>query len=295
MAIAADYAEYAKYEDNPDVLEQLAGAATMAATNYLGQLPMLQGAASISEIMGNQYESTDDRMAAAVNLFSKQVASTVLGPAFGGSMMASIERYNDPTMSDTKESSEVPMVVRGFYEALNDAKSRNPFFSKDLPPKLNMWGEVRKAGYGEAWEMVSPIRVKDAQFSVVDKEIQHLNFAIGGSLKPPARSIDGVGLNAEQYNELITYMNTELIGGMTMLETLQDEILDPDYITKGVDDRIEDLRSIIADFKSRAEKIVVSNNPELAVEIDINNLPYEERMRANEGTGITDKIMDMVD
>ena len=295
MAIAADYAEYAKYEDNPDVLEELAGAAVMAATNYLGQLPMVQGAASVSELIGNEYASTTDRAMAAVELFAKQASSSLLGPAFGGSMMASIERYNDPTMNDTKVSTEENPLIKGFYEALNEAKSRNPFFSKDLPPKLNMWGEVRKAGYGEAWEMVSPIRIKDAQFNVVDKEIQYLNFAIGGSLKPPARSIDGVGLNAEQYNELITYMNNELIGGMTLLETLQDEILDPGYISKGVDDRVEDLRAIISDFKSRAEKIVISNNPELGVEIDINNLPYEERMRANEGTGITSKIMKMVD
>lgn len=242
MAMAADFAEYAKYEDDPDVLEQLAGAASAAASNYMGQLPMLQGAASVSEIYGDKYDDSQSRIAAATKLLTKQLSSTILGPLSGGSMVASITRYQDPTIRDTKVSTEENPIIQGFYQALNEAKARNPLFNKDLPPKLNMWGEKMTSGYGEAWEMISPIRVKDAKFNVVDKEFQNLNYAIGGALKPPSRSIDGVGLTAEQYNNYITYMNQADIKGYRLLDALKKEIQDPDYLAKSVDKRVEDLK-----------------------------------------------------
>jgi hypothetical protein len=298
LAIAADYAEYAKYEDDPSKLEQLTMGASLAAANYLGQLPMLQGMANVSEIMGSSYTSTAERMQAAMNLVSKQATSTVLGPMFGGSMMASIERYNDPTINDTRVNPDTPPIIKGFYEALNQAKSRNPLFAKDLPPKLNLWGEQMQAGYGEAWEMVSPIRIKDAAYNAVDQEIEQLSFVLGSSLTMPSRKIDGVGLEPEQYNQLITHMNIETIHGKTMKEEMLDTVLSADYQRMGVDDKVKELRDIMSEYRDKAEAIVIRSNPGLAADVEINKLPYEERKMMKSGgnsDGLLGKIQQMVE
>ena len=298
LAVAADYAQYAKYSDDPGELEQLTMGASLAAANYLGQLPMLQGMANISELFGGKFDTPADRIKGALDLMAKQAANTVLGPLAGGSMVGSIERMMDPTIRDASVPSDLDPVIKGFYQALNAAKARNPLFSSSLPPRLNLWGEEMQAGYGEAWEMASPIRIKDAEYDAVDSEIVDLNFALGNSLRMPSRKIDGAALDATQYNQLLTFMNSETIRGVGMKEALLDEITDPDYRSMGVDDRIKTLRDVIGDYQEAAEKIVIQMHPDLAVEIDINKLPYEERKMKkaqDSGGGLMDKIKGMVD
>lgn len=295
LAMGADFAEYAKYEDDPSVLEQMTLGMVLAASEYLKQLPMVQGAANITALMGGDFESPQERLAGAVDLLTKQFASTILGPLSGGSMMASIERYNSPDLSDTKGNPDLPPGIKGFYEALQQAKSRNPFFSillglDNVPPKLNLWGEKITADDMGAATMFSPIKIKNAQFNVVDDEITKLNYALGSSLKMPPRKIDGVGLTATQYNDLLTFMNVETIGGKTMLESMTSEVTSGDYQRMGVDDKIKSLRDIMADYLDIAQDRVVRNNPALEANVKINKMPYEERKVIKQDDGVMDRI-----
>ena len=199
---------------------------------------------------------------------------------------AGIERMQDPTVGSTmlpeagffnEDPTQLPAFMRGFYIELQKAKARNPFFSDTVEPKLNLWGEKLKAGTGQGWEFWSPIRVQDTKYSPVDEELMEL----GDGIKMPAKRIDGVQLNAVQYNKWIITMNEldaegKLPGdagynmSKTMLPMLMDFISDDnDYYqslpTKA--DKIDRINAIVGKFKSASRKLLIDGDPDLAVKI----------------------------
>ena len=114
----------------------------------------------------------------------------------------------------------------------------------------------------------------------------------------PSRKIDGVGLEPEQYNQLITHMNIETISGKTMKEEMLDTVLSADYQRMGVDDKVKELRDIMSEYKDKAEAIVIRSHPGLAADVEINKLPYEERKMMKSGgksDGLLGKIQQMVE
>lgn len=182
---------------------------------------------------------------------------------------------------------DMPAPMRGFYLALQKAKSRNPFFNDNLPPALNLWGEKLMAGKGVGYEMISPIRIQDAKYSGVDKEI----IRLGAGLSMPRRTIDGVRLSAEQYNRLIMLSaktdyagrmppeydedgklisgHPEYVDGQTLLDELQEEIYSPTYSQMVSDtDRIEELRTILSHRNTDARAALLQEYPELAAKIE---------------------------
>ena len=103
---------------------------------------------------------------------------------------------------------ELPPAMRGFYLALQKAKSRNPLFSPELPPQLNLWGEARIQGNGMGWEWYSPVHIRDKKYNAVDEEIISLGNAGASGPLMPNKKIDKVLLTAQEYNDMITLFNT---------------------------------------------------------------------------------------
>jgi hypothetical protein len=91
-------------------------------------------------------------------------------------------------------------AARGFWEAVNYYKSRNPLTSDSLPRGLDpITGEVQKAGKGNLYEAVSPFKTSDGKFSPAHATL----VEYGVPAYQPKRSIDGVELSASQYNRWI--------------------------------------------------------------------------------------------
>ena len=269
IAVAADFAWYARHSDDEDMISGLAVAAAAANYKYVSQLPMLQGMFEISEIFGSEYEGGEAKFKRLQELLGKQVGSAAITalPLPTGSFTASIERYFDPTKKNTLPTdTNVAPLVRGFYEALQKARSRSPFFSKDMEPALDRWGTPRMEGDGQVWELASPIKIRIDEYHMVDDEISDLNLGLGRVPK----SIEGIKLTAKQQNMLVILANNPPDGG-NLLEDLKDMVLSPEYQALLPGFRITELRAIDSVYWSNARKYLLEMDPDLRARVDERN------------------------
>lgn len=281
LAMAADFAYYAQYEQDQSVLDNLGMAAVVGISEYAMQMPFLQG---VSELTGALTQSDPAmRGEKVMELIGQKPTEAFLSFAPSVSAFsAGIERINDPTVGsymlpeDLGDPTQMPAFMRGFYTALQKAKARNPFFSDSVPPRLNLWGETMMAGEGHGWEFVSPIRIKDTKYAPVDDELMRL----GGGISMHPRKIDGVILNAEPYNEWVTLTNKLDVSGLlpgqkgydistTLLPTLSQLIKHPDYDALPTnDDRLQEISNVVGRYRKQARLIMLEGNPELQQRIE---------------------------
>jgi hypothetical protein len=246
LAMAADFAYYANYEDDQSNIEALAMAATVGMQEYMMQLPLLQGVEELATIL-----TSSDRQLRGTQLqefFARKLTETGLAVIPGtSSFSAGISRQIDPTVKSTmlpeegffgEDVTELGAFGRGFYTELQRMKARNPFFSDAVEPKLNLWGEEIRAGSGEAWEFWSPIRIQDTVYTPLDDEILRL----GQGIRMPSKKQHNILLNASQYNRMIVLMNEAddyglMPGddgyrpGQTLKDILSELIQDEDYLS----------------------------------------------------------------
>jgi hypothetical protein len=262
LAIAADYAEYAKHEPDASKIEEVFLGGTYGLYEYLKEQPYLQGVAEVAKLIGsNQQGQVDGKK--IVDGLVKQFGGFVIGgsPAGAyGSLLAGIERLSDPTNRDTRASPELPMGVRGFVEAFNKYKSRLPYFSADLPEALNLWGDPTKSGTGAAYELVLPTRVTPQQFSEVDDALVRIGSPIG----MPERKIDGVEMDAFQYNRLLTIYGKELPAKQEILNIMQT----PGFDLLSLDDQQKTVQRVHSKFIDAARNMLKAEDPRLQVKID---------------------------
>lgn len=257
LAMAADYAHYSQYSESDSELEDLFMSAGQGMYNVMSDLPMLQGIFSITELAGSEYEGFQKKFERAYQLLVKQVTGALITSiplAPTGSLTATVERTLNPLASnvkpstmDTQNALQTSNFAKGFYEALNRAKSRNPFFSKDVQPKLNLWAERMMQCHNGAWCFISPIRVQSTKGNVVDKEIVKL----GMGLRMPSWTQRSVMLTSDQYNEMIIRINNH--GGTTMLEEMEELIglsIYQEASIGGEDGKLEQLKSILTSRKT---------------------------------------------
>lgn len=282
LAMAADFAYYAQYEENPDVLGALADAATLSISEYALQMPFLQGVQELGMALMNPDPRV--RSEQLQKLLAEKGASAALSMVMPGtsSFSKGIGRMQDPTSRQTMpqagqvpftdmDITDAPAWLQGFYTALNKAQANNPFFNQDLPPRLNEWGEVMTAGSGAGWEFWSPVRIKNTTYSPVDEEMIYL----GGGISTTPKKITGVQLNADQYNLWITLTNSldamgrppedpEYDVSLTLLPRLQDEIFSDQYqALKTKEDKLNSLNNIISEQRGLARERMLSEYPEL--------------------------------
>ena len=255
LAMAGDYSFYSQYEDNPETLTQLMTIAAVSTYEQMKQLPMLQGIFDIAESAGSEYETARDKGNRFMELLVEKFGNAILNaaPFPSGSLTATVERVRDPRASNINPTTEQTQnqyytspAARGWYKALNRFKSRNPFFSTDVPEKLNIFGETMKQCENGAWCYISPIRVKEAKYAPVDDEIVKL----GLPLRMPKETQRGIRLTSDQYNEMIIDMNIGDFNGVTMVEEMMQTIKADWYQELGNGAKIEALRNILESRKS---------------------------------------------
>lgn len=287
LTMAADFAYYSQYEDDQAVLDQLAMAAVLGISQYAMDMPFLQGISELSSALTNADPGT--RLEQSMQFFGEKTADVLLAPIpTVSTFTAGIERMVDPTMSSPMlpegkllgtDITELPSFMQGFYSSLQKAKGRNPFFSDSVEPKLNLWGEKMTAGTGAGWEFVSPIRVKDTRFSPLDEEL----LALGGGIRMNNKKIDGVQLNATQYNRWITIQNQVDISGPvprfpgdegydpagTMLPLLMAFIGSEYYQSRPTkEQKLDAINTQVSVFRSAAQGILRMEDPVLDAKIN---------------------------
>ena len=262
LAIAADYAEYSKHETDASKIEEVFLGATYGLYEYIKEQPYLQGVADVSKLIGTNSQGQFDGKKIVDGLV-KQFGSFAIGGSPAGvysSLLAGIERLSDPTNRDTRASPELPMGVRGFVEAFNKYKSRIPYFNADLPETLNIWGDPVMSGTGAAYELVLPTRVTKQNFSEVDDLLVRLGSPIG----MPDRKIDGVEIDAVQYNRLLTIYGKELPAKEQILQVMRT----PGFDMMGLDDQQKTVQMVHSKFMDAARKTLKSEDLGLQLKID---------------------------
>jgi hypothetical protein len=258
---------------------------TYYAYNRLDPIGGLLGlSADMTEILGQTTDADADEVAvAAVLAISQNMASkTYLSGVFdfieavfmastdpesanwklmnwlnrlGGSMVpsvfAAIERQISPEISAT-------------YDVIDRIKSRIPGMSAGLPPRRNIFGEVIVPSGGLGPDIISPIYTNEAKDNPVADEMVRQQVPIG----MPRRTVNGVDLDAEQYDQYVLYYAGEgLAKGVPKLKTaLGSLIKSPGYrnATDGPDGGKSLLiRSIFANYRSAAQKKLFQENAEL--------------------------------
>jgi len=261
MAIAADYAEYAKHEPDASKIEEVFLGGTYGLYEYLKEQPYLQGVADVAKLIGsNQQGAVDGKK--IVDGLVKQFGGFVIGGSPAGvysSLVAGISRLSDPTRKDTRADPELPMGVRGFVEAFNKYKSRLPYFNSDLPEALNLWGDPVLTSRGNPMELVLPTRVSPAQFSLVDDALVRIGSPVG----MPDKKIDGVEMTAEQYNRLLTIYGKEL----PSKQGIMDVMMSPGYTMLSLDDQQKTVQSVHSKYMQAAQGQLKQEDPALQARI----------------------------
>jgi hypothetical protein len=209
LAIAGTAGEYSMMEAGDADMERIMLGGSVAIYTYLGDQPMLSGVGDIVKILSS---GSKDAPGFLYNLFaqvSKQGTEFLIGGSPAGaysSFLAGIERLVDPERSQVMEAvSDVeknPLdgAVKGFWEAIGYYRSRNPLTSDSLPPMLDtITGDVKRAGKGNLYEMFSPVKRSDGTTSMAHAIL--VDYGIPQYFPP--KKINGVELNAAQYNRWI--------------------------------------------------------------------------------------------
>ena len=261
LAIAADYAEYAVNEPDATKTEQVFLGAVYGLYEYLKEQPYLQGVADLAKLIGvNQQGQVDGKK--IVDGIAKQFGGFVIGGSPAGaysSAVASIDRLLDPTNKDTRANPDLPMGVRGFVEAFNKYRSRLPVFSNDLPEDLNLWGDPVMRSRGNPLELVLPTRVSPQQFSEVDDAL----WRIGSPVGMPDRKIDGVELDAWQYNRLKTIYGKETDAKNALLDTMRS----PGFGLLNLDDQQKTVQLVHSKYMDMAKQKLKMEDPTLQQKI----------------------------
>ena len=314
LAIGADMAEYARYTDDPDDLVTLAKIYSLSIAEYATNLPFLQGVSELQKAIGGSFQTKEDildRVFKFAGQTAGSVGTNVLGnldrSVFGlasyaqnyitngqyplvstNSFQATMERLNDPFASSTKLPAgvepitgdlytELPPFMQGFYQSLQRAKARNPYFTKDLPDKLDFWGRSKTQGEGRRDEMFNPMRIQTGEYNELDQELIRLSETGIGVFDFHRDRIDGLKLNAEQYNNYVRLINEvddegKVLGELgfdpeeTLLNALKYQVTDTeaDYYNLPTDeDRFKELKGILSDRRAKARQRLLKVDAEL--------------------------------
>ena len=292
LSMASDFAYYAQRDEDQTVAEALATASVVGIYEYAMQSPFLQGVSDLSRNMMN----SDPEVAAenTMQMMGEKLGSgllSVLPTVSAGMTGAELERTMSPEMSNTmmpsaglfnEDPTQLPAFVRGFYTALQKAKARNPIFSDQVPPKLNLWGEViTSRDANSSAGLFSPFRVKTAKYEGVDAELMRL----GDGPKMPNKKINGVLLNAEQYNRWIELANNmdyrgemptnpdgsendRYTPGQTLLDELNAHIASDYYINGTKEEKLEDIKSITSELYAAAKEALLEEYPDVKARVE---------------------------
>ena len=237
-------AHYSDYDDGE--LMQMVAAGVGATYQTASNFPQTQMIAQLYRVIASSKVSEDEgsKLVRVLDTIVKTYANTAISgtPIVGlanGALSARLERYIDPSISETgirAEQAEWADKVlgidahapgfRAFGEAYNRLLSRTPFISKKLPARLNEFGEPIAPDLDTLYNFGPRMREGMGSWSGKNGELKMYLSAINHGITrlPQNLKFNGVTLNSEQRNRFIQlYANDIKIDGKNMVDTLLDE------------------------------------------------------------------------
>jgi len=150
-----------------------------------------------------------------------------------GAVQRQLSTALDPVYRQTQNTPIEEAAFRYTQDLIDRLRDRVPSYSEKLPPRLNLWGEPITffAGFGPdntdstadpgafMLRFLSPAEVVKAEPPPIDEEMLRLNMGIS----MPEKTLDGVELTPEEYNEYVRLAARDIhdpATGMGAFETL---------------------------------------------------------------------------
>ena len=263
LAIGADISDYARYQDDPGMIQKYVAGGVFGISNYMLEHPFLQGVNDFSSLLGKIFsrdpedaESRLDELAALALRVGRKSVTPV------GGFITSVREQVDPMRRDYDLGSSYSEGMRGLMKELGKMRNELPGLSSDLEPDLNIWAEPQSYEYAYA-----PLRMKEGKMREIDAHLLQLDV---NQAKPPRvlQAVDkDTGISAKirlspaEYNRMLVISNTDL--------KLQDRVLSitRQYSKNPKKTNVIEAQNVIkAEFQkvfSDARKILLSENPEL--------------------------------
>jgi hypothetical protein len=268
LGVGATSGEYAQMTPGDGDLDKLMMGGALGIYQYLGDTPMLQGFSDIMKVFTSGAKDAPTMFYDLINKVSRQVSEFAIGGSPLGihsSFVAGIERLIDPSRSNimpseaTFKTGMIDAAMRGFWESVGYAMSRNPLTSDRLPRSLDsITGDVEMVGKGNLYEFFSPFKVSSGKYN----QAKAVLVAYGVPMHIPKKSFDGIQLSDKQYNrwiELATKdgMLAERISALGESEALQNLNSNNAEAAQAI------LNKEISDAYSRAKQMLIAEDPDL--------------------------------
>jgi hypothetical protein len=206
--------------------------------------------------------------------------------------VAQLERVLDPTLRETfgpTSRGEPNALIREAKGMLREMRGRTPGYSKDLPPRRNLWGDpiVLEGGLGP--DIISPVYESTEKKSPADDEILANRVSIAMPSRflfgsRPSEEIQlspesvrhGVPLTPKEYDvfvrlaaglKVIVGEEEYRVAEQTLKQALEETIRSPGYkeATPGPDGgKALMIRVTVTSYRDAAKALLMEASPELA-------------------------------
>jgi hypothetical protein len=276
LAMMADAVEYARYEDDEDLVAQVVLGATWGLYSYVGQQPYLTAISSIAGAFSQSIPNPKQAFKDGLN----QIASTGAQYAIEGSPVglfnsarAQVERIVDPNKRETAESPNTPTIIKGFYEGLNRSISKTPFLSDSLGKQYDYLGEeMMDIDPANPWlASSSGIRFSTSKQRPADK----IMIELGMSIKKPGRSItmgdvsvklepDEYEYMMRQFGQIKTAIGSDPKTGKPIVGNVADAIVErtkaPGFEDMDKYVRQQNIAEVYSSFTEAAKQDLIANS-----------------------------------
>jgi hypothetical protein len=252
LLMSANIYEVVGQAEDDNTFFDLISAGAFTIANSLTSKTFYNGLSELLSAYDSASRDPDNQQNAVVKYVERLAASTV--PA----IVAAEARRQDPTL-------------RAANTLVEQFKRRLPGYSKDLPPRRNMFGEpiVLEGGLGP--DFMSPFYQSGKKYNDVATQMSMNEMATA----MPGRTIDGVELTTIQQDRYIMLSAgldeySEPLPGGSLHQRLSQLIKTPQYkrATVGRDGmQAQMITTVINDYRLRARKMMPQEFPELQSKI----------------------------
>lgn len=230
-------------------MNQLAGAIITGIMNNTGNKTFMKGIADFVELLSDPSRNW--------NTYKNQMGVSLAVPYSG--LLRNMRNVQDP-------------LLREAWTLRDKIADTVPGYSENLPPRRGLFGELREKNSGSLLGVLSPMP-ESAEKS--DRVIAHVQDLMDETklvpLTMPAKDIDGMRLNAREYERLVRISRREPIFNgetMTFKEKLE-EVIDSDVYQNATPTmKVELLKNVQHSADAAARAILERDDVEFANRIE---------------------------
>ena len=242
FAQGADFADAMKlYHDDPNAseLEAVSMAIVGSNANYVSNMPMMAAVGDIMSIARGKYDDNGEKVVAIVERLATQFGKAAMLSVPGVSLVGSsafshlaktIDRPAASIMPDTMNPTATDRIVQ---ESWKSFATRIPVLRGEFDMELDNAGRPRynRNTYLESYiNFVPNFSVTKGQMSKMDEVLVENKHGIAR----PSKSMDGVEMNAQQYNRF-----KRLYGQEIALEVVTDNGIERMNMEKAIPVELE--------------------------------------------------------